>query len=239
MTTSPPSTAPGAHSPAPPPPSPLPLRSWVRASTLGWLLGIPSIAALALLGEAIGVGGSQALVGLGMGGAMGWVQGRQAANHGVPRAAWFFASFLGIGAPFLGWDVTQRLNLPLEYSLLHLLLIGGVVTGLVQGWLLGADRAAGRASPAGNPAPGEATESVSPPANRAGSPSRAATMAWWTAGCLVGWGAAGWSAGLGDRLIKTHAVPGLPGAILYLTTVAIGGPVLGLLTGAVLQRIRR
>lgn len=40
------------------------------------MLGIPFVAALALLGEAVGIGGIQVLVGLGMGAGIGWMQGR-------------------------------------------------------------------------------------------------------------------------------------------------------------------
>lgn len=192
------------------------MRSWVAACCLGWVLGVPAIALLALVGESIGVGGSQALVGLGMGSAVGWVQGGRLTGLGISRAAWFWSSALGIGAPFIAWDVAQHLALPLEYSLLRLLLVGGVVTGGVQGWLLAASRLDARI-----------------PAARA---SRGSILTWWIAVCAVGWAAAGWCAGLADELIKTHAVRGLAGAGLYLASVAVGGPVLGLVTAPVLRR---
>ena len=45
--------------------------AWLRATVAGWLLGVPLIVALALLGEAVGVGGAQFLVGVGMGAGLG------------------------------------------------------------------------------------------------------------------------------------------------------------------------
>jgi len=46
--------------------SPTPsLVSWLRATWLSWILGMPCIVLLALLGEALGLGGKQVLVGAG------------------------------------------------------------------------------------------------------------------------------------------------------------------------------
>ena len=41
--------------------------SWIRNTWFGWLLGIPIIITLALIGEAVHIGGAQVLVGAGMG----------------------------------------------------------------------------------------------------------------------------------------------------------------------------
>lgn len=242
-----------SHTTAIPAPS---LRTWIRASTLGWLLGIPTIAILALLGEAVGVGGSQALVGLGMGAAVGWMQGRQVSGLGVRRSAWFWASVLGIGLPFLGWDVARHLDISLEYSLLRLLLLGGALTGVAQGWLLGTARSGRQGQGGAGPSAGAQDPPTTPQVDAASSGSPApegrsihegavrshalpATLAWWTAGSLAAWGAAGWSSGLGDMLIKSHKVAGLLGALLYLAAVGLGGPLLGFISGGVLQRFRR
>ena len=52
------------------------LSRWVRATWLGWLLGIPLIVVLALLAEGVGVGGAQVCVGAGMGLGVGFMQRR-------------------------------------------------------------------------------------------------------------------------------------------------------------------
>ena len=40
----------------------VPLAVWLRATWLGWILGVPLILVLALAGEAVGIGGAQVLV---------------------------------------------------------------------------------------------------------------------------------------------------------------------------------
>src|SRR5262245_14229103 len=51
-----------------------PLLSWVGATCVGWLLGVPIIFVFALIGEAVGIGGTQVLVGAGMGAGIGLMQ---------------------------------------------------------------------------------------------------------------------------------------------------------------------
>ena len=46
------------------------MAAWRRATTGGWLLGVPMIVVLALIGETVGLGGTQTLVGVGMGAAL-------------------------------------------------------------------------------------------------------------------------------------------------------------------------
>ena len=48
--------------------------SWILATWVGWLLGIPIIIVLALIGEAVHIGGAQFLVGAGMGTGIGLMQ---------------------------------------------------------------------------------------------------------------------------------------------------------------------
>ena len=54
------------------------------ATWAGWLLGIPFIIILALMGEAVGIGGSQFLVGAGMGTGTGLLQSRK----DVTQSSW-------------------------------------------------------------------------------------------------------------------------------------------------------
>jgi hypothetical protein len=78
-------------------------RSWIVKTSPGWLLGVPAIALLALLGEAVDIGGSQALVGAGMGGAVGLV-----------------------ALPFVVYDLGVRFGAGWAYSLTLLVGLGGV-----------------------------------------------------------------------------------------------------------------
>lgn len=86
---------------------------WIRASGLGWLLGVPCIAALALVGEAFGIGGKQVLVGAGMGVAVGWMQGRLLRRVDLQRTApWIWSCVVGLALPFLVTDLASTFGWP-------------------------------------------------------------------------------------------------------------------------------
>lgn len=112
------------------------LTRWVRATWAGWVLGVPVIVALALLGEAIGIGGAQALVGAGMGIAVGFLQAR--AIRGLLPSAWrwFWSCAVGLAIPFLATDIWKPTGLSPTYSLFAALLLGGVAIGAWQSLIL-------------------------------------------------------------------------------------------------------
>lgn len=112
------------------------MRAWTRATLLGWILGVPCVAAIALLGEVVGIGGAQALVGAGMGVGMGWTQARMLRSFGIPAAPWMLACVIGFGLPFLGWDIAKALGSTWTYSLFVLVSVGGLVTGALQAFVL-------------------------------------------------------------------------------------------------------
>lgn len=103
---------------------------------LGWLLGIPCVTLLAFAGEAVGIGGTQVLVGAGMGMGVGLLQGRALRRLGMPSTPWFWACFVGLAIPFLGWDIAARLGTSLHYSLPFCVALGGVLAGCWQAMLL-------------------------------------------------------------------------------------------------------
>ncbi len=111
-------------------------RTWVRATALGWLLGIPCIVLLALAGETVGIGGAQGLVGLGMGFAVGLLQGRAIRPILGGALPWMLATGVGFALPFLLSDLTAHEEWPLEYSLPWCVAIGGGIVGLLQALLL-------------------------------------------------------------------------------------------------------
>ena len=109
---------------------------WLRATWLGWLLGVPAIVVLALIGEALGIGGVQVLVGAGMGAGIGFMQAR--ALRGVlPRVApWFWSCALGLALPFLFADIAKAMQWNYAYSLYLSVACGGLIVGIWQGILL-------------------------------------------------------------------------------------------------------
>ena len=54
---------------------------WIRATALGWLLGVPLVALFALAAEGAGVGGAQVFVGLGVGAGVGVAEGAAEARQ--------------------------------------------------------------------------------------------------------------------------------------------------------------
>ena len=109
---------------------------WVRLSGAGWMLGIPFVAALALLGEAVGIGGIQVLVGLGMGAGMGWMQGRL--MHGVLQQfwPWFWSCVVGLGVPFLAVDMVKLASRDFPFYPYSCVVLSGLLVSIWQYVLL-------------------------------------------------------------------------------------------------------
>lgn len=179
-------------------------RRWIRASWAGWLLGIPCLIALALIGEALGIGGAQVSVGAGVGAGVGFVQGR-ALREVLPPGHWFWSCAGGLGLAFLLQDVVRLAEWG-SFPLKATVAIGGLLTGIWQAVLL---------------------------------QERFRSAAWWVVASLAGWTLAGASATLADTMFQSRRVSGIPGALAYLGLVAIGGLVLGLVTGPALIHIVR
>lgn len=109
---------------------------WIRATSLGCLLGIPFVVLLALAGEMLGVGGSQVLVGLGMGAGVGVLQGRAIRLLLGAWRPWTFATAVGLAIPFLVGDLMRLSGREFAYSLQWSLVAGGVIVGIWQALLL-------------------------------------------------------------------------------------------------------
>lgn len=118
-----------------PSPAPTP-RTWLRATWTGWLLGVPAIIGLALIGEALGIGASQGLVGAGMGLAVGGMQSRVLGAMVPKRGGWILATTVGLALPFLVHDISRLLGRELPYSLPVMVALGGLVAGAGQALLL-------------------------------------------------------------------------------------------------------
>lgn len=114
---------------------------WVRATWAGWLLGIPIIAVLALLGEAAGIGGSQFIVGAGMGAGIGLMQGRRIRGLLHRFGPWFWSCTVGLALPFLAVDIGMATGWVTTFSLYACVAAGGLIIGVWQTMLL---RSSGR-----------------------------------------------------------------------------------------------
>lgn len=112
------------------------LRPWIRITFLGWLLGIVLVVAIALVGEVVGVHGSQLVVGLGMGLGVGFAQERALRPLLGASQTWRWATTLGLAAPFLVFDVARGIGLALPYSLYIAVAVAGLTAGLAQARLL-------------------------------------------------------------------------------------------------------
>lgn len=109
---------------------------WVRATFVGWILGIPLIIVAALLGELFGVGGMQFLVGAGMGAGVGLMQGRAMRNVLLKFGSWFWSCVLGLSAPFVIADIGSALGVGIPYMVYFAVATGGLIVGIWQAYLL-------------------------------------------------------------------------------------------------------
>lgn len=170
---------------------------WIRATLAGWLLGIPLIIILALIGEAVGIGGAQVLVGVGMGAGIGFMQGRVIKRALKAPTYWFWSCLVGVGTPFLAVDIARLAGKQFPYSLQASIALGGFIAGVWQQFILR---------------------------------PHSCNSGWWILASAFGWTLAAGTAAVADW----QPLRGLWGAVAYLTIVASGGLILGLITGAAL-----
>jgi hypothetical protein len=109
---------------------------WVRATWAGWVIGIPIVVVLALIGEVVGIGGVQVLVGAGMGTGIGLMQERAIRSVLRRGAPWFWSCVVGLGLPFLAADVAKAARWDSHYSLYLSVALGGLIVGVWQASLL-------------------------------------------------------------------------------------------------------
>jgi hypothetical protein len=112
------------------------LARWVRATTIGWLLGFLLVILLAMAWDLV-AGGAQFMVGVGMGGGVGLMQARVVGARVPSQRAWVVASTVGMGAPFVLWDLGSIAGLGALFSLPVCALAGALFAGLLQARLLG------------------------------------------------------------------------------------------------------
>jgi hypothetical protein len=112
-------------------PEPSLSRNWLHATILGWLIGLVLVVALAMLWSMIG-GESQFMVGVGMGAGVGYMQARVARAWTGRIQPWLWTSIIGMGVPFVLWDIGSATGLKAFFSLPVCVLLGGLLTGALQ-----------------------------------------------------------------------------------------------------------
>ncbi|MBX2961542.1 MAG: hypothetical protein KF687_03465 [Cyclobacteriaceae bacterium] len=83
---------------------------WVKATFVGWFLGIVFILLLSGVFDGIGLEGFQFYIGLGAGGGVGLVQAWVLRINGKLNGAWLLTSVGGMGIPFALVDVLTHLG---------------------------------------------------------------------------------------------------------------------------------
>lgn len=109
---------------------------WILASFLGWFLGFIIVVLLAVSLEAITGGGAQFMVGLGMGAGVGYMQARVLREKLTNMMAWFWTSTIGMGLPFILWDISTFTGSGLPFSMPLCVAVGSLIVGILQWRLL-------------------------------------------------------------------------------------------------------
>ncbi len=115
--------------------NPLTFNRWVEATTLGWLLGFGLVVILAIAWDQVG-GSAQFMVGVGMGAGVGFMQARVLGEWVEPTRRWIWATTIGMGLPFLLWDLGGAVGIEGFFSLPISMVVGGLLVGVLQSILL-------------------------------------------------------------------------------------------------------
>lgn len=113
---------------------------WIRASFIGWFIGILLILALAIGFDSIGIEHLQFFMGIGMGIGVGYMQWKVLKKAIGIEKNWVWTSIVGLGAPMLLLDLLKMFsNLSLgNYHLPLSIGLGGICIGLLQHKILAA-----------------------------------------------------------------------------------------------------
>jgi hypothetical protein len=117
------------------PGSRVPLARWVLANTLGWILGVVLVIALAMIWGSV-FPEAQFMVGIGMGAGVGLMQRRALKADLEAPGRWLWASIVGLGSPFIVLDLADLAGVRSSYSLLVCALFGSLLVGAYQSRLL-------------------------------------------------------------------------------------------------------
>lgn len=83
------------------------LSHWTKATFLGWFVGIILIIVLSSTLDSVGVEGVQFYLGVGLGAGIGFFQWRVLKEITGVNLSWLWSSLLGLGVPFLLFDLVS------------------------------------------------------------------------------------------------------------------------------------
>ncbi len=106
---------------------------WVRSTFFGYLSGFVIIILGGIVGDLIGIPGSDFIIGIGMGAGIGYAQGRQARQWLGATWPWVWATVIGLGVPFVLEDLLSATGI--EFDGLHSLQLDVAICGLLVGLL--------------------------------------------------------------------------------------------------------
>ncbi|MCU0648676.1 MAG: hypothetical protein MUF00_11810, partial [Gemmatimonadaceae bacterium] len=178
--------------------------SWIRATVLGWIVGVPVIVLLVALAERFGQHRLNTPIGAGMGLTVGVFQSRVIRARLGGASPWFWSCVVGLASPFLATDIARAVGVDVPYSLYAAVICGGLVVGVWQGALLRSSLGRGTS---------------------------------WVAASVIGWALASGAVALADFFVRATSLRGVPGALVYLGLVALGGVLLAVSSGFVLVRL--
>lgn len=107
---------------------------WVRTTFLGYLLGFVFILLGGIVGDLIGLPGSNFIVGIGMGLGVGYAQGRMLKRWLGTTRHWMWATVIGLGGLFVAEDLVAAAWSGFDnlHSLQLDVAIAGLLVGLLQ-----------------------------------------------------------------------------------------------------------
>ncbi|NUO82568.1 hypothetical protein HUU05_21050, partial [candidate division KSB1 bacterium] len=182
---------------------------WLRNTFLGWLLGVVLTIIAILAVDAIGVQGTQFLIGAGMGMGVGYVQARTVRRLFGESGRWLWVTVLGMALPFVVFDLTRILGAKLGYSLPLCVAAGGVLVGALQRGILRLH------------------------SERANWWIPASVVGW-----LLAAGTVVLNDRYLQEVLRRN-LPGVLGALIYLGVILSGGLALGAVTGGALRWMLR
>jgi len=109
--------------------------AWLRATTVGWFVGFLVMLVLTVLGDVVG-GSLQSIMGIGIGGGVGYWQSRLLRGVLHEPRRWVLASTAGLSAPLIVWDLSQVVGWDSWFSLAPCVLAGGFAVAVWQWRLL-------------------------------------------------------------------------------------------------------
>ena len=110
----------------------LSVKTWTVYTGIGWLIGVALVLLIGIPLDSLKIVG-QAMIGIGMGVGIGLMQWLVLRKHIKINSNWFWFSLLGLGIPYILFDVLSAYTgLKTEYYLPIATALGGLLSGYLQ-----------------------------------------------------------------------------------------------------------